>query len=383
MVRVQNVIKIKHRGKVLSETTVNIDVEDREVIDKPVSTNITHTDKDGKGLININHQAIVVGERVAQIKRSTTAKVTADGQVLVRQFKSEISSRGEDVYFYDNAVGEFKGTLADAQRLFTNVDFSGLKIPDPVDRNHPELKNIELVSEDEFIKWKQQGHYDAEKNGGKPTTWGAWADNIQTGLDIAGLIPGVGEIADCVNGCISLARGNYGDAALSFAAMVPFAGAAATAGKLAKKVKKAIEKAEDLKTAKEGVYDLVIKNADDLQAYVGQAQDVVKRFKQHQRKNGVINMAQDIPYGQIHKMAGSTKVEREIYEQFIILEKYGGDIATLAKRNEDVFTQLLNKVNPVGGRYDLKTPQGIKEFKNKALEVAKKYELPITFPPTF
>ncbi len=46
-------------------------------------------------------------------------------------------------------------------------------------------------------------------------------------------------------------------------------------------------------------------------------------------------------------MAGSTKVEREIYEQFIILEKYGGDIATLAKRKKDVFTQLLNKVNPV------------------------------------
>ena len=64
-------------------------------------------------------------------------------------------------------------------------------------------------------------------------------DKLQLALDLAGLIPGLGEIADFANGLISVGRGNYGDAALSFAAMVPFAGVAATAGKLGSKSKKA------------------------------------------------------------------------------------------------------------------------------------------------
>ncbi len=68
---------------------------------------------------------------------------------------------------------------------------------------------------------------------------------MQTGLDVVGLIPGLGEVADLANAGISLARGNYGEAALSLAAMVPFAGAAATAGKFAKKAGKFIAKNMD------------------------------------------------------------------------------------------------------------------------------------------
>jgi RHS repeat-associated protein len=56
-------------------------------------------------------------------------------------------------------------------------------------------------------------------------------DGLQLGLDIIGLIPGLGEVADIANGLISLARGDCVGAALSFAAAVPFAGAVATAAK--------------------------------------------------------------------------------------------------------------------------------------------------------
>jgi hypothetical protein len=59
-------------------------------------------------------------------------------------------------------------------------------------------------------------------------------DGIQLGLDVVGLVPGLGEIADGVNGVISLARGDKVGAALSFAAMIPFAGWAATGGKWVK-----------------------------------------------------------------------------------------------------------------------------------------------------
>lgn len=64
-------------------------------------------------------------------------------------------------------------------------------------------------------------------------------DVVQVGLDLVGLIPGVGEIADGINAGIYLARGDYSNAALSAAAMIPFAGWAATGAKLGTKVLKA------------------------------------------------------------------------------------------------------------------------------------------------
>lgn len=49
-------------------------------------------------------------------------------------------------------------------------------------------------------------------------------DSFQFVLDIAGLIPGVGELADGANGLIYIARGDTLNATLSFSAMIPFAG---------------------------------------------------------------------------------------------------------------------------------------------------------------
>ena len=60
-------------------------------------------------------------------------------------------------------------------------------------------------------------------------------DSFQFVLDIAGLIPGVGELADGVNGLIYTARGDTLNAALSFSSMIPFAGWASTGGKFINK----------------------------------------------------------------------------------------------------------------------------------------------------
>ncbi|WP_342537636.1 T7SS effector LXG polymorphic toxin [Sporosarcina sp. FSL K6-1540] len=60
-------------------------------------------------------------------------------------------------------------------------------------------------------------------------------DSFQFGLDLAGLIPVVGEVADGVNGVIYTARGDALNAVLSFGAMIPVAGWASTGGKLALK----------------------------------------------------------------------------------------------------------------------------------------------------
>ena len=66
--------------------------------------------------------------------------------------------------------------------------------------------------------------------------WQRWgSDVVHTGLDIVGLIPGVGEVADGANALIYLAEGDKVNAAISAAAMVPGAGMAATGAKLGKK----------------------------------------------------------------------------------------------------------------------------------------------------
>ena len=67
---------------------------------------------------------------------------------------------------------------------------------------------------------------------------------LHTALDVAGLVPGLGEIADGVNAVIYLAEGNKTDAALSAGSMIPFAGYAATAVKFAKTADRAITAAK-------------------------------------------------------------------------------------------------------------------------------------------
>ena len=64
---------------------------------------------------------------------------------------------------------------------------------------------------------------------------------MQTALDVAGLVPGFGEFADGANALIYLARGDYGNASLSTAAMIPFVGWGATGAKIGRKIAKAAD----------------------------------------------------------------------------------------------------------------------------------------------
>ena len=78
-----------------------------------------------------------------------------------------------------------------------------------------------------------------------------YMDNIHTGLDVVGMIPG-GDFADLANAGLYLLEGDYTNAGISAAAMVPVVGGIATGGKLAnkgfssyRKFKKAYGKAGD------------------------------------------------------------------------------------------------------------------------------------------
>lgn len=84
---------------------------------------------------------------------------------------------------------------------------------------------------------------DGQKNG---LTRDQILDTIQTALNMASLIPGVGEVADVANGVISLAHGNYIDAAFSFVSIVPVIGdTIGKGGKIARFIEKSRGKVAD------------------------------------------------------------------------------------------------------------------------------------------
>jgi len=63
-------------------------------------------------------------------------------------------------------------------------------------------------------------------------SWGDFLDGIQTGLDVIGMVPGLGEPFDLISGGISLARGDLVGAGLSLAGAVPILGNATGAAKI-------------------------------------------------------------------------------------------------------------------------------------------------------
>lgn len=103
------------------------------------------------------------------------------------------------------------------------------------------------------------------------------SDVVHTSLDVVGLVPGFGEIADGVNAVIYLAEGNYTDAALSAAAMIPLAGTAATVAKIARKADKAVTA---VKAADKGVTAIkALEKAKDTKKAVKNAEAIAEGRK--------------------------------------------------------------------------------------------------------
>jgi RHS repeat-associated protein len=86
--------------------------------------------------------------------------------------------------------------------------------------------------------------------------------------------------------------------------------------------------------AKEGVYVITTRSG----RYIGQSKHFLKRIAQHFGKGGKLSN-ETLEKALLHEMPGSTKLEREVYEQYLIREAGGVDV-------------LINKVNPMGGRMD-------------------------------
>ncbi len=72
----------------------------------------------------------------------------------------------------------------------------------------------------------------------RPPEESSTLDKVQTGLDVFGMVPVVGELADLASAGISLARGDFVGAGLSLASMAPVVGTGAGAAKLARRAAK-------------------------------------------------------------------------------------------------------------------------------------------------
>ena len=91
--------------------------------------------------------------------------------------------------------------------------------------------------------------------------WDEYGEWVHGCLDTAGFIPGLGEIADGLNGLIYLGEGRYIEASVSLLAMVPLLGDLGKAGKWTVKAGQEILEEAVEKVAKEAAEELVEKAA--------------------------------------------------------------------------------------------------------------------------
>ncbi|HZG90300.1 MAG TPA: polymorphic toxin type 30 domain-containing protein [Pseudonocardia sp.] len=117
---------------------------------------------------------------------------------------------------------------------------------------------LDAAARDGGVPWGQQAQAAPQDDGG------FWSDLGHGALDVIGLVPVVGEIADGANAAWYAAEGDYLNASLSAAAMVPFLGWAATGGKFAVKGYKAVHSVDGARTWLTGRPPMVPKGATQL-----------------------------------------------------------------------------------------------------------------------
>jgi hypothetical protein len=113
---------------------------------------------------------------------------------------------------------------------------------------------------------------------------------------------------------------------------------------------KFLPKAKPLPIAAAGVYNITTKAGG---RYIGQSGNIATRIIQHFKYGGKLSTTQ-LKNGTYYAMRGSTKLEREVYEQYLI-SKYG-------------VNNLLNIKNPMGGR--------MQQYNQMINGVIQKYGLP-------
>ncbi|QPQ30160.1 DUF6531 domain-containing protein [Lysinibacillus sp. JNUCC 51] len=127
---------------------------------------------------------------------------------------------------------------ADTQLISTLIDQEGKEKQSQPPKLNEEA--IEAMSKVDLI-FPQKAEEKKEKKG----WFSSLVDGVSAALDVAGFIPVIGTFADIANAGISLARGNYMDAAMNLVGAVPLVGDAAKGAYKVKKGAKLLDKAAD------------------------------------------------------------------------------------------------------------------------------------------
>ena len=165
--------------------------------------------------------------------------------------------------------------------------------------------------------------------------WQRWgSDTLHGILDVAGLVPVLGEGADLINAGIYLAEGDKINASLSAAAAIPFAGWGATTIKAAKRTNDAVEAAVKSAKVSGKVAEAAAKGSRESAQAISRHADEAggyilrKRMKEHEVpcfRKGKGNRASDIEYDRqlkaqqdaLNQMSvGDYLTAREAYQRF-------------------------------------------------------------------
>lgn len=162
-------------------------------------TNIIHINDNKTVLNQIKHEFINVGETLAQVKYNTSVKVSEKGTVIVSQFKQEISSREDEVFYFSNDTAIFEGGIKEAKSAFEKVDFDKL--------------NLSLIQPSfnvvKPLKWENNNNYESNEPKNKPISWSEWGSAVEKALDELSLNREEDAFSECIDNVILLARGKY------------------------------------------------------------------------------------------------------------------------------------------------------------------------------
>ena len=114
-------------------------------------------------------------------------------------------------------------------------DFTGENALDRLENGTNTPPTTEVYVEGDYDDWVFTGESVTHSFTGTTSDGTNWLGHFQKGLDFIGLVPVFGEVADGINAIIYLSQGDYLNAGLSGAAMLPIGGQFATAGKFANK----------------------------------------------------------------------------------------------------------------------------------------------------
>ena len=168
-------------------------------------------------------------------------------------------------------------------------------------------------------------------------------DGTQTVLDVAGLVPGFGEFADGANALIYLGRGDYVNASLSGAAMIPFAGWGATAAKVGNRVDNAVDATRALPIPGNTAVYQSFDNLGNVN-YIGITDNFSQRASTHLREKGIVIEA-------VPGLQGISRYDARAIEQ-VLIESHG-----LGKNGGTLLNQI-NSIAPTNPIYNSSVLRG-------------------------